>query len=326
MKLSLCIVGCGSYARKVLDDAKDMADEFRFFFASRDAEKAMQYSEMYGGSGHFGSYEEAAASPDVAAMYFLTPHHVHLENALLAAANSKHVLMEKPIARTIEEARQMRDAAKGAGTKLMVAENYRFLPTVVRAKELIASGEIGDLRSISVTGDWAGERGGWRNSWEMSGGGSFIDAGIHLVDIFVNLAGMPESLYAAAQPRTLGKEGGEDGMAVVAHLSGGAVGIINFSKAIRRSQRNNQVVVAGTEATLTFEHYGDTIERESLEGRRTIELEQGGSGVRDMLREFRKSVLEDREPSMSGEEGMKDLAVVMAAYKSVERGEPVSLS
>jgi predicted dehydrogenase len=324
MKLALCIVGCGGYARKVLDYTRDVADDFRFYFASRDPDKARRYSETYDGAGHFGSYEEAAASPDVDAMYFLTPHHLHRNNALLAAANSKHVLMEKPIGRTMEEAREMARAAGDAGVKLMVAENYRFLPAVSRARELMASGAVGDLRTINVVGDWAGVPGGWRNSAEMSGGGSFIDAGIHLVDVLVNLGGMPESLYAATPPRVLGKEG-EDGMAVVAHLHGGAVGVISFSNGTRRSRARVEVVVAGTRETLTFDPYGDTIERESLQGRSAERL-QGGRGSSAMLREFRASILEDREPAMSAEEGMKDLAVVLAAYRSVERGEPVSLS
>jgi predicted dehydrogenase len=324
MGLSLCVAGCGQYAATVLGCTEDVRGNFDLYFASRDTEKAKSYAERFGGVGYFGSYEAAAASPDVDAMYFLTSHNLHLDNALMAAAHFKHVLMEKPIARTIDEARRMRDVAREANVKLMVAENYRFLPTVVRAKELIASGEIGDLRSINVTGDWAGERGGWRNSWEMSGGGSFIDAGIHFVDIFVNLAGMPESLYAAAPPRTLGQEG-EDGMALVAHLPGGAVGTINFSKGTRRSQRNNQVVVVGTEGTLTFEHYGDFIERESLGGR-YLEPAHGPGGSSTMLMEFRSCILEDREPLMTADEAIDDLAVVLAAYESVDTGGPVRLS
>lgn len=324
MRLSLCIVGCGGYARKVMGYTRDVAGDFRFYFASRDPDKARLYAETYGGAGHFGSYEEAAASPDVEAMYFLTPHYLHLEHALLAAAYGKHVLMEKPIGRTIEEARQMAGAARDAGTGLMVAENYRFLPTIIRAKELMALGYVGNLRSVNVIGDWAGVPGGWRTSLEMSGGGSFIDGGIHLVDALVNLGGMPESLYAAAPPKVLGKDG-EDGMAVVAHLPGGAVGTISYSNGTPRSRPKVEIVMAGTKETLTFDPFGETIERESLEGR-TTEPVKGGTGSSAMLLEFRASIFEDREPAMSAEEGINDLSVVLAAYRSVERGWPISLS
>jgi predicted dehydrogenase len=327
MSLSLCIVGCGQYAATVLGDTEDVRGNFDLYFASRDIDKAKDYADRFGGVGYFGSYEAAATSPDVDAMYFLTPHNLHLDNALMAAANSKHILVEKPISRTLDEARRMRDSAREANVKLMVAEDYRFLPAVLRAKDLVASGEIGDLRSIVVTGDWEGARSGWRSSRETSGGGVFIDAGIHFVDLLVNLAGMPESLYAAALPQTLGKEA-EDVMAVVAHLSGGTVGTINLSKQPRRIGRNNQVVVSGTDATLTFgtcEPYTDSIEKESLHGKYLVPA-HGPSGSSNVLMEFRSCILEDREPLMDADEAINDLAVVLAAYESVETGEPVKLS
>jgi len=71
----------------------------------------------------------------------MTPHHVHVENALLASLHSKHIMMEKPIARTLDESRKIIAAARDAGVKLMVAENYRFLATVERSKAIIARGD-----------------------------------------------------------------------------------------------------------------------------------------------------------------------------------------
>ena len=324
MKLPLCIVGCGMYAEAVLGNTRDVAGSFDLYFASRDRDKARRYCERFDGAGYFGSYEEAAASPDVQAMYFLTPHDAHVDNALMAAAHSKHVLMEKPIARTVEEALRMRDACADAGVRLMVAENHRFLPTVVRAKELLDSGEIGDLRAVNMTCDWFGDTGGWRNSLEMAGGGSFMDAGIHYADTLVLLGGMPEQLYAASPPRVLGKEG-EDGISIVAHLSGGAIATIVFSNGTRLSDERLEIVVAGTQETLFFHPFGDAIERQSLDGGR-LEPVGGLGGSSAMLMEFRASILEDREPVMSADEGIADLEVVLAAYRSVETRAPVAIS
>ena len=132
MKISLCIMGCGGYAKTVLNDISDMTNLFNFHFASRDRSKAKAYCNQYGGAGYFGSYEEAAADPNIDAMYFFTPHNVHLENAALAADSSKHILMEKPVARSLDEARQLIQVAKDADVRLMVAENFRFLPSIER--------------------------------------------------------------------------------------------------------------------------------------------------------------------------------------------------
>ena len=114
-KLSICIVGCGKYAHTVMEYIGDMTDEVEFSFASREIDKAREYCEQYGGSAYYGSYEDAAKDPRIDAMYFITPHDLHLENARLAAKHGKHVLMEKPIARTVAEARELIDATSAPG-------------------------------------------------------------------------------------------------------------------------------------------------------------------------------------------------------------------
>ena len=112
------------------------------YFASRRPEKARQYCREYGGAGYFVSYEEAATDRRVDALYFVTHHHVHLDNVRLAAAASKHVLVEKPISRTMPEGKEMVRVARQAGVRLMVAENHRFLNSVGRCKELMADPRI----------------------------------------------------------------------------------------------------------------------------------------------------------------------------------------
>ena len=122
-------------------------------------------------------------------MYFFTPHDRHVEDAGLAAGYGKHVLVEKPIARSVAEAEGMVRSADEAGVKLMVAENYRFLPLVDRCKQLISQGAIGELRLVQVQSEAYGELTGWRTRSEVNGGGTFIDGGIHSVDILVNVRG-----------------------------------------------------------------------------------------------------------------------------------------
>ncbi len=327
MKLSLCIVGCGSYARTVMDDIEDMTDSFEFYFASRDAEKARQYSEDYSGAGSFGSYEDAASDDRVDALYFFTPHDLHLESAKLAARHRKHILMEKPIARTIPEGRALMRTAKEAGVKLMVAENFRFMPAVIKAKALIAEGAIGDLRFLSIRTDGYDRlRDEWRSSLARSGGGRFIDGGVHYVDILLNIAGFPERVYAAAQePKLLDIEG-EDGLFMTAHLPGGATAVVHYSAGTSIQQRRDGVEITGTKGLLTFNPHQPDVTLETLGGAKTFETEVPKRGVPGMVREFRDAVAEDREPVMSGIEALNDLAVVLAAYESIKRGEPVEVS
>lgn len=326
MTLSMCIVGCGGYARNVLEAVADMTDELSLYFASRDEARARQYCEEFGGVGYFGSYEEAAADPRVESMYFFTPHDLHLENARLAAEHGKHVLMEKPIARTLDEARELIRGPKEAGVRLMIAENYRFLPGVARVKELMASGELGALRMIDIQYEGFYAPRGWRRSLERCGGGVLIDGGIHPVDIIVNVGGFPEKVSAQFPPKVqLGGEG-EDGIVMTARLPGGAVGSLNYSTGTPIDRPNNRVGITGSKATLVFDPFGDDIAVSTPDGSRTESLASGKhAALRAMVREFRDAIAEGREPAMSGGEGLRDLAVVLAAYESARTGETVAM-
>jgi predicted dehydrogenase len=326
MRLSLCVAGCGRYARTVLQDIHDMTDDLELFFASRDINKARQYCEEFGGTGFFGSYEEAAADPRVKAMYFATPHDLHLENTLLAANNGKHILVEKPIARNLAESIQMIQAARKAEVKLMVAENVRFFPVVQQSKAVIDEGTIGQPRLIQIQAERLRPYAGWRTSKEVMGGGVFIDGGIHFVDMMVCFGGFPERVYAVKPPQVLLDMEGEDSIVMVANLPSGGVGLINFSEGSPIKGMRRKISVTGTRGHLDFDLFGTELSIETPESSRTVRVPDARNGARGMVSEFRNSIIEDREPSMSGHEALSDLVVVLGAYRSSEEGRAVSLS
>src|SRR5919109_5548217 len=148
MKLALCIVGCGQFAQTFLQGMQPLREEIDLFFASRDLERARAYAAMFQGCEAFGSYEEAAADPRVEAMYLCTPHHLHQVHVAMAAQAGKHILVEKPIARTLAEGRAIIAEAQRTGVTLMVAENYRFMAAVRQCKALIERGMVGSLRLV----------------------------------------------------------------------------------------------------------------------------------------------------------------------------------
>lgn len=326
MKLSLCVVGCGHFARIFAREMQSIADEVELLFASRDARRAADYAAACNGIGSFGSYEDAAADPRVEAMYLCTPHHLHREHAAMAAAAGKHILVEKPMARTMEEAHDIIGAAASAGVTLMVAENYRFMAAVRRAKRLIETGALGQLRLVQLQEEASFQPDRWRNSLDLNGGGVFIDSGIHKVDILVYLAGYPKDVYATALPQALGGSEGEDGLVVVTRSAAGVVGLINHSWAPVSGRGAKWVSVSGTKSRLSFELAGThlTIDDGRLE--RTIEASGDRHGVVPMVREFRDSIRGGREPETSGRVGMRDLEVTLKAYESMETGLPAALN
>ena len=150
--------------------------------ASRAFDRAEQAAIELGIDYAYGSYEALLADPEVEAVYIPLPNHLHLEWANAAAAAGKHVLCEKPLAMTSAEARQMTDASTSAGVLLMEAFMYRLHPLWSKAKDLVDSGAIGDLRSVQVAFSYFNDDpGNIRNIPEV-GGGALYDIGCYAVN------------------------------------------------------------------------------------------------------------------------------------------------
>ena len=325
MAFGLCVVGCGSFAGAFAQAMEPLRGELDLFFASRDPARASNYAARFNGAGSFGSYEAAGDDSRVEAMYICTPHHLHRVHVELAAAAGKHVLVEKPIARTLNEAHAMIYATEGAGVTLMVAENYRFMSGIRLAKRLIDDGSIGTLRMVQVQEEALFEPGRWRNNRELNGGGVFIDGGIHKADGLVFLGGRPESVFAAAvPPGTPGLEA-EDGLAMITKSRAGVVGVINHTWTCAKPSPI-WLSVLGTSGSIYYEAGQLRLRLDDGIAAKTFDLEPDGFGQQTMVREFMRSIEEGREPEMSGAAGMVDLEVVLAAYESVETGQAVTLA
>ena len=299
--------------------------EIDLYFASRDLSRAQEYAARFNGIDAFGSYESAAADSRVDAVYICTPHHLPLKHAALAARLGKHILVEKPIAGTLEDARAIVAEAKKAGVNLMVAENYRFLSAVLKAKELVEAGRLGQLRLIQVQEQYPFEPSGWRNQAELNGGGVFIDGGIHKASVLAYLAGRPQQVFAmAVDPGRQGLEA-EDGIVLMARSAAGAVGIINHSWSAGPVTERPWVSLSGTKATIYFELGRPWLKIIDGTSEEVIELADDYRGLVPMVREFHQSILGARDPSMTGAEAIEDLSFVLKAYESMRLGVPVLL-
>src|SRR5882724_3047415 len=118
--------------------------------ASRDAAKAERAASELGIPNAYGSYEELLADPEIEAIYIPLPNHLHVPWSIRAAEAGKHVLCEKPIALSVAECRTLIDARNRTGVKIGEAFMVRTHPQWIRAREIVRSGEIGDLRAIQA--------------------------------------------------------------------------------------------------------------------------------------------------------------------------------
>ena len=176
---ALVILGCGWIAQRHATAGRRL--RIPLIFASRALDRARRYAKTFGGVAAYGSYAEALADPRAAGAIICTPHDRHLADARAAFAAGKHVLIEKPLARTLPEADELVAAAVAADRVLMVAEQFHFMPAFRRVKAVVDSGRLGELRELHLIARGFGARSGWRTTVECVGGGALIDGGIHYV-------------------------------------------------------------------------------------------------------------------------------------------------
>ena len=323
MKFGLCVIGCGAFARTFAAAIQGELEHIDLYFASRESGKAAAFAAEFHGVGSFGSYESAVADTRVDAVYVCTPHHLHLEHARLAANAGKHILLEKPLARAAQESQAIVAVAADAGVTLMVAENYRFMPPVMAAKDMVERGDLGTLRLAQLQEDFPFQPTEWRNDSELNGGGVLIDGGIHKASLLAYLAGNPSEVYAAEVPPAQPGLAAEDGVMAMLRYASGMVGVINHTWSAGPHAPRPWVSLSGSKASAVFELGGDWIDTIDATGRHRQQLDNDRAGLAGMVREFRQSIQEGRPPAMTGEEGARDVALVEACYESMRTGAPV---
>jgi predicted dehydrogenase len=307
-------------------------------------------------------FRAALADPHVDAVAICLPHNLHAAVAVEAARAGKHVLCEKPIAATLEQADHMIEAAGRAGVVLMIAENVRFSPLLRKVGDFLQRGAIGRPALIQVTRQCYLRRSfleqrPWFLSAQAAAGGIMMSGGIHDFETMRMLVGEVESVYALrARQRFLEMEGDDTSTALV-RFRDGAVGLLVESFIMK-----SLVTAAGPEIhTLRID--GD-LGSLSVEDGRTIRLfsEQDdvaplvsprpisgeGAGVRAFMSlgeglvqheiyvpeqdtfaleidHFVRAVRTGEEPVTSGRSQRKPLEIVLAAYRSMESGQPVKV-
>ncbi|HLW67549.1 MAG TPA: Gfo/Idh/MocA family oxidoreductase [Gemmataceae bacterium] len=294
--------------------------------ASRDEGRARQAAAAADIPKAYGSYEALLDDPEIDAVYIPLPNHLHGEWTCKAADHSKHVLCEKPLAPTAAEAQRVVDYCRRKGVHLMDGFMWPHHPRTQRLRQLLDSGEIGEMRLVnaSFTFPLPLDLANIRLQSEM-GGGSLLDVGCYPVfGIRWAFGAEPASVLATADYQ----HAVDLSMSGILKLSDGRVGAFDcgFTLPFRGAME-----IVGTKAIVripqmwlpprnaTFE-----IEREnrSLE---TVTVECD-SQIAQMLEDFANAVFEGREPQPSPEEAVKTLRVLDALAESARQGTEAALS
>ena len=159
---------------------------------SRTRERAEEFAASIGAERAHGSYEELVADPEVDVVYVATPHSEHLDNALLAIAAGKHLLVEKAFTRNAGEARQLLDAARAAGVSVLEAMWTRFQPEMDVVRQLLPDGALGEIETVFADhGQWFAEDPDFRLFDPAKAGGAMLDLGVYPVSFTHFVLGAP---------------------------------------------------------------------------------------------------------------------------------------
>lgn len=335
-KLKVAVIGCGSIAqhRHLLEyDANEHVD----LVAVCDIveERVSEISKKYGAKA-YTDYKQLLEKEKVDAVSVCLPNYLHAPVSIAALNAGCHVLCEKPMATSKEEAEEMIAAAESNNKKLMIAHNQRFVPSHQKAKQLIESGEIGKVYSFRTAFGHGGPE-GWsvegESSWFFKKDQAFIgamgDLGVHKADLlryilgqeFVNVAGFVEN--NAKENITV-----DDNAVCILRTEKGIIGTMAASWAYNSSE-DNSTIIYGEKGTLRLEdhpHYslvaefsnGDVI---NYQLGKIQSNDEGGQSNSHVIDHFVDGVLYNKDILITGEEGMKSLEVILAAVESSQTGK-----
>jgi D-xylose 1-dehydrogenase (NADP+, D-xylono-1,5-lactone-forming) len=338
------IIGCGQIAcDKVIPALAATANADLVALQDPDPARLDRARAAVPHARGYGSEADLLADPEVQAVYIATPNHLHCAQAIGAARAGKHVLVEKPMALTASEGREMVAAADQAGVKLMVAYMTLFNPVYRTAKWAVETGHLGEI--VAVRGRHSYEIDPGRIStaaaWRLDsrlGGGPLMDVGVYSVFTLRDLTGRRfKTLSAAGTARRLPRQTDLDSLAVAFLLDDGTPGVIEAGFTFPSSHYE----LDGTQGRLILTGHVS----QGVGGRLTVDVWPAGrhAETRRMIDEtvpdglshfanyqgevehFGRCILAGEEPIASGRDAVAELEVTDAVVESLRSGRRVDL-
>ncbi|MBB6022761.1 putative dehydrogenase [Paenibacillus sp. JGP012] len=337
-KLRVAIIGCGSIAKKrhAYEYVSNSNVEI-VAFCDIKIERAEQLVKLHGGKA-YSDYRELLQleKPDVVSVCTPTIHHAPI--SISAAEAGAHILCEKPMTVSLEDATKMIESAEKNNVMLMIAQNQRYMPSHIRAKELLREGKLGKVLAFRSTFANKGPE-YWsvdgENSWffrkEDSKFGVIGDLGVHKIDLIRWLLD-DEVIEIASFVKNIHKKWTEldDNATCILHMKNGAIGNITVSWTYHLEENtteiwceNGMIKMGDNPDEYTIvEYQNGRVEKYLSETNSLVARTRHNSGV---INAFVDHILTKTKPMVSGEEGLQTLKVVLSAVESQNTKKYVNL-
>jgi predicted dehydrogenase len=332
------IIGCGVVAPTHAVALGGIEQAELVAVADASHSRAENFAKEFKVPRAFFNHRQLLDDPDVDAVCVCTPHHLHSSIGIEAAQAGKHVLVEKPMAVSLEEADRLIRACAESGVTLGVVFQHRFDPATRYVKRLVEDGALGKMVLGSAYVKWFRtedyyDPASWRGRWELAGGGVLINQAIHAIDVLCWLMGDVNQVmgyYDACVHRIEV----EDTAVASLRFANGALGVIEASTTTY-PQSPERIELSGSRGTVTIE--GGLIARHELAGQSadSPNLDVGdhrfhgktyyGTSHPRLVEDFVEAILKGRSPAVDGIEGRKALEVIFGMYESSRLGTAIDL-
>ena len=333
-KLGWAIVGLGSLSIYEILPAFAKCEKSKpVAFVSGHPDKANKLAERYGINPkniyNYQNYDSIKDNPEVDIIYIVLPNGMHAEYTIRGFQAGKHVLTEKPMANTPADCQKMIDAGRAAGKKLMVAYRCRYEPFNREAIRICRSGELGSLQAVLTNAGWkVTNPDQWRMKKDLAGGGSLMDIGIYALNGARYLTGEePTEINAMSYttPNDPRFKEVEENIYFQMRFPSGALANCTSSYGYFHTSCFRLI---GTNGWLEMDpatwysglrlRVGDNngVTEKELPTRDHFALE---------MDHMSQCVMENKEPLTPGEEGLRDISLMMAIYESARTGKTVKV-
>lgn len=330
MKLRVGIIGAGQAGERHAVGFSQARGASVAGIADLDERRAARIAERFNAQPYTDWRRMLDDKPDI--LIVALPHNLHVAPAEAAAAHGMHVLMEKPIATSIEDARRIVDVCEGAGIKLTISFVHRFRDELQVARRWVVEDQLGEPRVAIETMN--GQRGDhsphWITNKEIAGGGVLMYGAIHSVDRLRWLLGSDVVTVVARKQHFEPRTEVEDGITALLTFTNGATATLSACAPSYRAQPAYwDTQIYGTHGMLRVRtrHWAE------LSNDKGSVRQESGSATTvgehyNFVRQaqaFVDAIMADEAPVVSGEDGLKALEVAMAIYQSARRREVVHL-
>lgn len=309
---------------------------------ARNPEKAKEFAAKHHIAKWYTDIDTLIRESDCEIVDICLPNFLHADACIKAAKAGKHIIIEKPLAVTLEEADAMIDACKKANVKLMYAEELCFAPKYERVRHLVKEGAVGDVYMLKQSEKHSGPHTDWFYDVNLAGGGVLMDMGCHAMEWFRWMLGNAKATSVYASMSTVyhkERTKGEDNSVVIVEFENGVTAVAENSWAKHGGMDDRSEVhgtggviyadlFMGNSAISYSKHgYGYAMEKAdtTVGWSFTVFEEVFNQGYPHELKHFVDCVRNNKVPLVTGEDGRVVLEILYAAYASAGQGKKIML-